>query len=228
MTDVNASVHQALQGPPAQLPCGSSTATAVPTQTTQGLHSLRLRTLTRLGQPAVLPAPKLVLTQCWLSSQHPSILPSTLCDGELPRNHHLTVCASCRGHTSQLAWVGPKEWGLWRLHGELHGPGPFQLHVAGSAAVWDLPQPLCQQVQRPGSPKLTGGVWNVLTTTSNSTLDADALAFLVLQHNTYHRCEGSLSARCCTGAAYPHQLCFNFDSQLRCRPTVAARAGKQR
>lgn len=32
----------------------------------------------------------------------------------------------------------------------------------------------------------------MLTTTSNSTLDADALAFLVLQHNTYHRCVGNL------------------------------------
>jgi hypothetical protein len=58
--------------------------------------------------------------------------------------------------------------------------------------VWDLPQPLCPKQQRPGTPNLAGGVWNVLTTTSNSTLDADALAFLVLQHNTYHRCEGNL------------------------------------
>jgi hypothetical protein len=98
-----------------------------------------------------------------------------------------------------LAWVGPKDWGLWRVRAQLHGQGPFQLDVAGSATVQDLPHPLCAQQQRQqpqqqppvSAPDLAGGMWNVLTTTSNSTLDAKTLGFLVLQHHTYHRQVGA-------------------------------------
>lgn len=90
-----------------------------------------------------------------------------------------------------LAWVGPRDWGLWRVRAQLLEPeGPFQLAVAGSATVQDLPHPLCpaqQQQQLTGTPDLAGGTWNVLTTTSNSTLDPKTLAFLVMQHHTYHR-----------------------------------------
>lgn len=89
-----------------------------------------------------------------------------------------------------LAWVGPRDWGLWRVRAQLSElEGPFQLAVAGSATVQDLPHPLCpaQQQQLPGTPDLAGGTWNVLTTTSNSTLDPKTLAFLVMQHHTYHR-----------------------------------------
>lgn len=47
---------------------------------------------------------------------------------------------------------------------------------------------MCAQQQRPGTPNLAGGIWNVLTTTSNTTITPKTLALLVLEHNSYHRC----------------------------------------
>lgn len=77
--------------------------------------------------------------------------------------------------------------GLIRIAANLSGPGPFHIEMGGSTAVISLPQSTCPQQEQPGTPKLAG-LWNVLTTTSMSSLTADRLAYLVLQHTQYHRC----------------------------------------
>jgi hypothetical protein len=86
--------------------------------------------------------------------------------------------------------VGPAD-GLWKVEATLPqglpAAGPFQLHVAGADVVHNLPQPLCQPLQSAVDAQLGGGLWNVLTTTSDSSLDPATLALLVLEHNAYHR-----------------------------------------
>lgn len=83
--------------------------------------------------------------------------------------------------------MGPANIGLLRIAANLTGPGPYQLGVAGSKVVFGLPQAPCPEQQLPATTALAGRTWNVLTTTSMSSLTTDRLAYLVLQHTQHHR-----------------------------------------
>lgn len=106
---------------------------------------------------------------------------------------YLNCCACkclsflCSTGITNFVELGASNLGLIRIAANLSGPGPFRIETGGSTAVISLPQSTCPQQEQPGTPKLAG-LWNVLTTTSMSSLTADRLAYLVLQHTQYHRC----------------------------------------
>jgi hypothetical protein len=84
--------------------------------------------------------------------------------------------------------------GFLRVEALLTSPGVYDLSSAG--AVWNSPMALpflsCNLSRdsstafNPNIP-FSPGLWNVLTTTSNSVLTIEDLAFLILQHHRYHR-----------------------------------------
>lgn len=108
-----------------------------------------------------------------------------------------------------MVQIGPANIGLLRIAANLSGPGPYQLDIAGSRVVFGLPQAPCPEQQRPAAAALAGKTWNVLTTTSMSSLTTDNLAYLVLQHTQHHR----------SVVVLPGWYCRGFQQGLSCQGT---------
>eukprot|EP00775_Hariotina_reticulata_P012255 gene12255-12393_t len=92
--------------------------------------------------------------------------------------------------------------GLLRVEAVLAGPGPYDISSAGASWRIPLAVPCCScDLSNSDSSRHSGigsstwnspspfapGLWNVLTTTSDSALPIEDLAFLILQHQRYHR-----------------------------------------
>jgi len=105
-------------------------------------------------------------------------------------------------NSTPLAVMHVPAEGLWRVEALLPGPGPYDLSSAGATWRISLALPCCScQSSSSDANRTSGtvtstirnttnpfapGLWNVLTTTSDSGLPAQDLAFLILQHHQYH------------------------------------------